>query len=619
MNLYLRMLKWVKPYWKVLLGGILASLIFVVFNSASVWLTASFINVIFPQEHRQVVQNQESTVKIEEKIDANTKIKNFTNRLIIRKDPFASLKALCIAIFLMFFFKNVFFYIKNIALGYVQLKLIRDLRNALYAHLHELSLSYYHRKKGGEILSIVLNDVGIMRRAFSVSFNKLLVEPINILTFVILLFIISWKLSLLAIIILPVSLFTIAKIGQSIRRKSVRTSKKIAGIMAILNETINGIRVVKAFAMEQFEKRRFFSETQKYFNMTFKRRRLRAISSPINETFGVGVGVILLWIGGSHVLAGTGIEAEDFIRFIILLFAILNPIKTLNTVNIDIQEGLASAGRVFSILDEKSDIVEKPNATQINSFESEIHYENVTHQYDTVNDEVLKDINFIIKKGEIVAIVGHSGAGKSTVVDLLPRFYDVKDGRIIIDGTDIRDVTLSSLRSLMGIVTQETILFNDTIFNNIAYGMTDADPGAVKAAARAANADEFIEEFPEKYDTIIGDKGSRLSGGQAQRIAIARALLKNPPILILDEATSSLDTESEQKVQSAIDRLMKDRTVFVIAHRLATIRNATKIIVLDKGKIVEQGSHQELIKKEGLYKYFYNMQFNINSLSIENS
>ncbi|MCG2714681.1 MAG: ABC transporter ATP-binding protein/permease, partial [Candidatus Marinimicrobia bacterium] len=564
-------------------------------------------------------QNQESTVKIEEKIDANTKIKNFTNRLIIREDPFASLKALCIVIFLMFFFKNVFFYIKNIALGYVQLKLIRDLRNALYAHLHELSLSYYHRKKGGELLSIVLNDVGIMRRAFSVSFNKLLVEPINILTFVILLFIISWKLSLLAVVILPVSLFTIAKIGQSIRRKSVRTSKQIAGIMAILSETINGIRVVKAFAMEQFEKRRFFSETHKYFKMTFKRWRLRTISSPINETFGVFVGVILLWVGGNHVLKGTGIEAEDFIRFIILLFAILNPIKTLNTVNVDIQEGLASAGRVFSILDEKSDIVEKPNATQINNFESEIHYENVTHQYDTVNDEVLKDINFTIKKGDIIAIVGHSGAGKSTLVDLLPRFYDVKKGRITIDGTDIRDVTLSSLRSLMGIVTQETILFNDTIFNNIAYGMTDADPGAVKAAARAANADEFIEEFSDKYDTIIGDKGSRLSGGQAQRIAIARALLKNPPILILDEATSSLDTASEKKVQSAIDRLMKDRTVLVIAHRLATIQNTNIIVVLDKGKIVEQGSHQELIKKEGRYKYFYNMQFNINSLSIENS
>jgi len=338
----------------------------------------------------------------------------------------------------------------------------------MYEHLHSLSLSYFHRKKGGELMSIVLNDVGVMRRAFTVSFDKLIVEPINILTFTALMFIISWKLALLAFIILPVTMVAISKIGQSIRRKSVRTSKKIAGITAILNETISGIRVVKAFAMEAFEKRRFFNETMNYFRLTFKRRRLRAISTPVSESFSVIVGVILLWIGGNQVLSGSGIEAEDFIRFIILLFAILTPIRSLNMVNVDLQEGIASAQRVFSILDEKPDIIEKPNAIQLTSFDSIVRYRNVGFQYNEHDGDVLKNIDLELNKGEIVAIVGHSGAGKSTLVDLLPRFYDVQSGSITIDGNDVRDVSLASLRSLMGIVTQQTILFNDTIFNNIA-------------------------------------------------------------------------------------------------------------------------------------------------------
>ncbi|MBN2600499.1 MAG: ABC transporter ATP-binding protein [Candidatus Marinimicrobia bacterium] len=613
MKIYARMLKWVKSYWKVLSIGLLSSLLYVMFNSASVWLTASFVNVIFPQEHLEVVQNQSTKDTVQVKNNLNNRIKNYTNNILIKKNPRDSLMMLCIVIIFTFIVKNIFFYLKNISFGYVQLKLIMNIRNQLYEHLHNLSLSYFHRKKGGELMSIVLNDVGVMQRAFTVSFDKLIVEPINIMTFMTLMFIISWKLSLMAFIILPVTFFLISKIGQSIRRKSVRTSKKIAGIMAILSETISGIRVVKAFAMEAFEKRRFFSETKKYFQLTFKRRRLRAISTPINESFSVFVGVILLWIGGNQVLSGNGIEAEDFIRFIILMFAILTPIRSLNMVNVDLQEGIASAQRVFSILDEKPDITEKPGAIQLTSFNSIIRYRNVGFQYNELDGNVLENIDLELNKGEIVAIIGHSGAGKSTLVDLLPRFYDVQSGSITIDGIDVRDVSLASLRSLMGIVTQQTILFNDTIFNNIAYGMSDADPELVITAAKAANAHEFIVEFPDKYKTVIGDQGSRLSGGQAQRIAIARALLKNPPILILDEATSSLDTESEQKVQSAIDRLMKDRTVFVIAHRLATIQSANKIVVMDKGRIVEQGCHQKLLDKGGIYRYLYDIQFkNIN-------
>ncbi|MFH1213488.1 MAG: ABC transporter transmembrane domain-containing protein [Candidatus Neomarinimicrobiota bacterium] len=610
MNIYLRVIKLVKPYWAVLTISIITSLIYVAFNSSSVWLTASFTKVLFPEKKSSEIHQVLPVAPEKAKSGVNVALKKFTDRLIVRETPAASLKALCILIFCTFLLKNIFLYIKNVTISFVQLRMINDVRNQIYAHLHDLSLTFFNRKRGGEITSIIMNDVGAMRNSFTISFDKLLVEPINILTFMVLLFFISWQLSLLAVIILPVSGLIISNIGKSIRRKSIRTSRQIAGIMAILDETLQGMRVVKAFAMEKFEINRFVAESRKYFNLLFRRKKLREISSPINEIFGVLIGILLLWFGGNRVLAGTGIEAEDFIRFIIMLFAIMTPIKSLNNVTMELQEGLASAQRVFSIIDEKPDVVEKPNAVVIQSFNDKIVYENVSFKYETSRAEVLNKVNLEIKKGEVVAVVGHSGAGKSTLVDLLPRFYDPTGGRILIDGIPNNDLTFASLRSLMGIVTQHTILFNDTIFNNIAYGIRDFDPKKVAAAAEAANALEFIEEFPDKFETMIGDKGLRISGGQRQRLAIARALLKNPPILILDEATSSLDSESEQKVQAAIENLMKDRTVLVIAHRLSTIQNANKIVVLERGHVVETGTHAELIARENsVYRFFHDTQF----------
>ena len=397
-------------------------------------------------------------------------------------------------------------------------------------------------------------------------------------------------------------------IGRSIRRKSKRTAEKIARIMSIMAENLNSIRVVKSFSMESFETDRFTNEQERYYQLIFRRAKLRLISSPITEMIGAFIGVCLLWIGGHDVLVAQSMNSEDFIRFILILFSVLGPIRNLSNVSVELQKGFASADRVFEVLDTPVSIKSKPNATTISELNDQISFDNVSFNYDG-NDRVLKDVSFNMKKGTVTALVGSSGAGKSTIADLIPRFYDVVDGSVTMDGVDIRDIEINSLRRLMGIVSQETILFNDTIGSNIKYGLQGVSDKRLVAAAKNANALDFIKEQPEGFETMIGEKGVRLSGGQRQRIAIARGILKNPPILILDEATSSLDTESEHLVQTAIDNLMAERTVLVIAHRLTTVENADSILVMDSGQIVASGTHQELLSQEGLYTRLYNKQF----------
>ena len=545
----------------------------------------------------------------ENSLTLNEKLKFWTDGFILRGTPQETLKVLCLTIMVVFLTKNIFLYMKNYFMTVVQFHLITEMRNRLYKHFNALSLSYFDQKKSGELTSIVINDVANLRRALGTSFHQLLVEPINLLAFIILLFIISWKLALLSIVILPIAGLTILSIGRSIRRKSKRTAAMIAGITNIITETLSSIRVVKAFAMEGYEVQRFFKETHHYFQLILRRAKLRLLASPITETLGVMIGVLLLWVGGIEVLSGEGLTPEDFLRFILLLFAMMDPLRKLSKVNVSLQAGAASAERIFSILDTEPNIVDKTDSVKINSFEKQIMFNNVSFKYE-FDDTVLKDISFEIEKGSVVALVGSSGAGKSTLADLIPRFYDVDKGGITIDGHDIRDLSLNSLRRLMGIVTQETILFNDTVRANIAYGQIDINDEQVILAAKAANALEFINELSEGFDTVIGEKGVKLSGGQRQRLAIARAIMKNPPILILDEATSALDTESDRLVHKALETLMVDRTVLVIAHRLSTVTNADKIILLDKGEIKEMGTHNELMEKKGLYSNFYNIQFN---------
>ena len=600
-----RLFSMVISYWPLLIVSTISAFIYVAFNGLSVWLTASLFNNILT-DFEDLIINQNTLRNA--KYTLNDQLKYWTNELILRDTALNSLKVLCYTIIGSFLFKNIFLYIKNITLAYIQFNLITNLRVCLYAHLQRMSMSYFDKSQSGELSSIVLNDVSNMRVAFGTSFHKLFVEPINIILFVSLLLIINLKLALIAILIVPLTGAIVILIGRSIRRKSKRTAEKIARIMSIMAENLNSIRVVKSFSMEPFETKRFTGEQERYYQLIFGRAKLRLIASPITEMIGAFIGVSLLWIGGHDVLVAGSMSSEDFIRFILILFSVLGPIRNLSNVSVELQKGFASADRVFDVLDTPISIRSKPGAIKISELNDKISFNDVCFNYDGT-DSVIKNISFKIKKGTVTALVGSSGAGKSTVADLIPRFYDVVDGSVSIDGVNVKDIEIRSLRQMMGIVSQETILFNDTIGSNIKYGLQNVSEERMKNAAKNANALDFINEQPEGFNTVIGEKGVRLSGGQRQRIAIARGILKNPPILILDEATSSLDTESEHLVQVAIDNLMAERTVLVIAHRLATVENADNILVMDNGKIVASGTHQELLSQGGLYTRLYKKQF----------
>ena len=602
-----RLFKFVLAHWPFLLLSTLAAFFFVIFNSASIWITATMINNILIDFNEMLIENQRLSSLSE--LTMNDRLKSFSNSLLLKDTAISSVSAVCVALIVVFSAKNISLYIKNITLSIVQYRLIRDLRNKLYSHFHYLSLSYFNKNKSGELTAVLVNDIDNMRNSLSIMFQKLFVEPINIIILMSLLFIVSTKLALIALLIIPVSGVIIFGISHSIRRRSARSQAQLAGITSMISETIGSMRIVKAFATKGFEINRFAKETQKYYKLMLRRDRLRFVSSPVSETFGATIAALLLWVGARDVLVLESISSEDFLRFILLLFSLFQPLKNLTNVVNELQNGLASADRVFAIMDIKSDIQDIDNAVEVNDLKNSLSFDNVSFSYGDEKDKVLNNINFQINKGEILALVGPSGAGKSTLVDLIPRFYDTLSGSIKIDGKDIKELKINSLRSLMGIVTQETFLFDDSVKANIAYGVENISDDKIKDAAIAANAHEFIKELPDGYNTIIGEKGVSLSGGQKQRIAIARAIVKNPPILILDEATSSLDSESEKHVQSAIVNLMSERTVFVIAHRLSTVHNANKILVLENGQIVQEGKHNELINIDGLYKQLHKMQF----------
>ena len=602
-----RLFNFVLAHWPFLLLSTIAAFFFVVFNSASIWITATMINNILIDFNEMIIENER--LKSLNDLTMNDRLKLFSNGLLLKDTAINTVSSVCIALIVVFSAKNISLYIKNITLSIVQYRLIRDLRNKLYSHFHYLSLSYFNKNKSGELTAVLVNDIDNMRNSLSIMFQKLFVEPINILILMSLLFIVSPKLASIAILIIPISSVIIFGISHSIRRRSKRSQAQLAGMTSMIAETIGSMRIVKAFATKSFEIKRFARETQKYYQLMLRRDRLRFVSSPVSETFGATIAALLLWVGARDVLVTQSISSEDFLRFILLLFSLFQPLKNLTNVVNELQNGLASADRVFAIMDIDSDIKDTNNAVEIVDLKESLSFNQVSFSYGEKNDKVLNNINFKINKGEIIALVGPSGAGKSTLVDLIPRFYDTLDGSIKIDNKNIKELKISSLRTLMGIVTQETFLFDDSVKANIAYGLENISDNQIQEAAKAANADNFIKELPDGYNTIIGERGVSLSGGQKQRIAIARAIVKNPPILILDEATSSLDSESEKHVQSAIENLMNKRTVIVIAHRLSTVHNADKILVLEKGQIVQEGKHEDLVNNEGLYKQLHKMQF----------
>jgi subfamily B ATP-binding cassette protein MsbA len=532
-------------------------------------------------------------------------VKPALDDIFFRKDVNA-LKWIPLAVIAIYLIKGLCNYSQTVIMSYIGLRIVNQLRNKLYEQMQKQSLAFFSRHPTGLLMSRITNDVTSVQFAVSEAITSLLRDTFTLIGLIFVIFFRDWQLALIAIIVFPLTIYPITKFGKKMRSVATSTQIIIGNLTSILQETISGTRIVKAFCMEKYENERFAAENERLLKFNMKAVSVHAISGPLMEFLGgIGIGAILFY-GGYNVVQGNSTPG-NFFSFLAAMLLLYEPIKRLTNANNTIQNGIAGAQRVFSIIDLPPEIADKPDAITLPQVSRSIDIENVTFCYE--KKSVLKNINLSIKAGEVVAFVGMSGGGKTSLVNLIPRFYDVSEGRILIDGYDIRDVSLQSLRKQIAMVTQQTILFNDTVRNNIAYGDIERSEEDIINAAKAANAHHFIIKTPKGYDTNIGELGTKLSGGEKQRISIARALLKNAPILILDEATSSLDTEAEIEVQEALDNLMKGRTTLVIAHRLSTIRNADRIIVLVNGEIVEEGNHEALIKKKGEYFRLYNLQF----------
>lgn len=571
MNSYLRLLNYLKPY-----KARIALAIFCIMFAAAT-------NLYIPWIIRDVI-----------------------DKVLAAKDM-VMLNTIAMGIVVVFILRGFFFYGQTYLMSYIGQKVIIDIREAVYRHLQKLSLAYFEKRQTGVIMSYITNDVSALQSAMVDSVIEMVTEAMTLVGSIGAMLYLHWQLTLLTFVTLPLVAKVIDIFGKKLRQASSVMQQRSADITAVLQESLSAIRVVKSFVREDYEIAKFNRENYFNFRAQMKTAQLSATLTPIIE-FLAAIGVtVIIWYGGREVIGGN-LTSGSLIAFLIYVVNISNPIKRLSRVYANIQKALAAADRVFEVLDTKPDIVDQPNAQDLPKISGEVIFHQVGFEYNP-GEPALRSINLTAKPGQMVAIVGPSGSGKTTIANLIPRFYDPTTGRITVDGFDIKEVTTHSLREQIGIVPQETMLFNGSVYDNILYGRLEATKEEVMAAAKAANAHTFITEMPAGYDTVIGERGSKLSGGQKQRLAIARAILKNPRILILDEATSALDTESEKLVQEALDSLMVGRTSFVIAHRLSTVQRAHLILVLEKGQIIEQGTHEELLKKQGLYSKLYEVQF----------
>ncbi len=608
-KIYIRLLGYLKPFWRKVIILFICTTIFASLSGISLTLIPPFLHILFGEAGQPAEYTGDSSVH---GVPLPTSFESLKNSVTSKvreffdpSEPMEALVRFCAVFLILMVVKNIFGYVSTYLTIYLEQSILYRIRNELYGAIQALPLSFFDRQKTGHLISRITNDVTNLRGAVVGSLASIVRNSLMAFIAIFIVFLTSWKLSLLTVVLVPVNITLIGIIGRKLRKGSLRAQERMADMTSILQETISGVRVVKAFGMEGFEKGKFDLFNFRYLREYLKMRRFAELASPTSELLGILASVVILWYGGRLVIEES-LDPANLMLFVGAMLWVVTPIKNLSKLNSVVQEALASGQRVLQILDIGSED-EDSGENEIDGVSKKVVYDGVAFSY---NDgvEVLSSVDFEMCRGDVVAIVGPSGAGKSTIADLLPRFYRPTAGRISIDGNDIADIKLSSLRSIMGIVTQETILFNDTIFNNIAYGLSDCPLEGVVEASKAANAHFFISAMPDGYETVIGDRGVQLSGGQRQRIAIARALLKNPQILILDEATSSLDVESEALVQEAIDRLVKGRTTLVIAHRLSTIRKADKIIVVENGRIEQIGTHEELIGEAGTYRKLYHLQ-----------